>query len=538
MEAWSIRSASLAVCLLVGLLAMPPTTARAEESYITRSGEAARAVDSIIEETGRKPKLLGVRVADRSVIVQLEGEKAPDIDEWQIGLVERFFFEFETTIGPRPHQSPGLVGDLSTGLFDRADIALDKVAEVSANAIAYAKLEDAAKVQSIEIAREVSILPEPTYGEIRWTIYLTSERESAMVRADAAGNIVGADLSNTNRARRMDLLVDDDWPKEEALSALTAALGGENRVREFSVRSRTLSISADHPSVAGQKEDFNWTISGVTRSPLLSPLAHGATRNELFGLRDVDLSQLGRIRRIAQTAWGNGKAKLQYMTLRKETDVPGNPELRWILYFNDLGVEGGLVGDAGTVEITPAGEVREINLPDSRRPKPDWLKPQTITDTLKRIDSEFHPGARYAELTFDNGKTRILAEDPHDPGTMDEFIADETDISRSTTLMPWDAEFRPERLFSIASTDTFIQHDGIAGFTARTYRRLGVDEKKMPVSRYTFAIGQIMGPDGTYMVPSPDGKLTLEVRVESPDGQKSGRVVYSSSGKEIDVVKP
>ena len=60
----------------------------------------------------------------------------------------------------------------------------------------------------------------------------------------------------------------------------------------------------------------------------------------------------------------------------------------------------------------------------------------------------------------------------------------------------------------------------------------------MPVSRYTFAIGQAMGPDGTFTVPSPDGRLTLEIRVASPDGQRTGRVTYASSGEEIDVKMP
>ena len=40
------------------------------------------------------------------------------------------------------------------------------------------------------------------------------------------------------------------------------------------------------------------------------------------------------------------------------------------------------------------------------------------------------------------------------------------------------------------------------------------------------------------MVPSPDGKVTLEIRVEGNDGWKGGRVTYSSTGDTIDVVTP
>ncbi|PTM91971.1 hypothetical protein [Mycoplana dimorpha] len=537
MKAWSFASLTiLAASVLTCLLAAAPD-ASAAGSYLTERGEAARAVDSIIAATGRSPRLLAVRLTDRNVTVELQGEHAPaNVDEWRIGIVRRFFFDFETTVGPRASDTPGLVSDTTGGFFGRDEIALERVPEVVAHAIAYARLEDEAHVQSIEIARQVSILPEPAYGEIGWSIYVTSGRESATVRADAAGNIIGGDLSNTNRARRMDLLTNSDWPKREAMAALAAIFGEDRRLREFTVRPRALSVSADHPSIAGRKEDYTWTISGVTRSPLLSPLVHGASTAELFSLKDVDLNGLERIRRIARREWGNDEARLQAMTLRRERAVRGT-ELRWVVHFDDGAVDGKGDGN-GTVEVTPDGTVRQVDLPDSRQPRRDRLAPQAIADTLRRVAAEFPQAARFAELGFDANETRILAEDPNRPGAMAEFVADDTHVARSAMRMPWDEDFRPERLFTMEAIETFTGSGRLAEFRARAYRRLGVDDHAMPIARYTFAIGQAMGPDGTYMVPSPDGRLTMEIRVESPDGKSAGRVTYASSGEEIDVVMP
>lgn len=534
MRAKTIAARLLAAGLFALLLSMAPP-ARADSSYIADPGEAVRALDALAAEAGGSLRLYALELSDRRLTIEIGDKRKTALDEWQIGRVKRLFFEFETTVGPRPVRAAGLVGDIEGAFFDRSEIALEKVADVAANAIAYARLDEEAHVQSIEIAREVEILPEPAYGAIRWSIYVTSGRESAIVRADAAGNIIGADLANTNRARNMDLLGDGDWPHREARDALFAVFGNERRLRDLTVHPRAISVTADHAATPGRKEDYNWTISGVTRSPLLSPLVHGASEDELFSLKDVDFAALARIRAIARTAWGHESAKLDYMTLRRVSETPGKPELRWIVTFTELGEKAGA---SGTVEVTPEGAVRKVDLPEARAPVEDWLAPATITETLGRIGKDFGSDGRFAEIVFDAGKARILGEDPSRPGTMAGFEADARDIVRVRKLMPWDEQYRKERLFDLKALAVFIRDGSLADFTARTYRRLQVDEETMPGIRYAFAIGQIMGPDGSYMVPSPDGRPTLQVRLESADGSRIGRVVFDSSGKEIDVRMP
>ncbi len=119
---------------------------------------------------------------------------------------------------------------------------------------------------------------------------------------------------------------------------------------------------------------------------------------------------------------------------------------------------------------------------------------------------------------------------------MRDYTASDRGVTASGMMMPWDAEFRPERLYRMDDL-AFFSAEKLNELTARTFTRLKVGSE-MAVSRYTFSIGQIMSPDGSFMVPSPDGKVTLEIRLESPDGWKGGRITYSSSGEEIDIVMP
>ena len=83
----------------------------------------------------------------------------------------------------------------------------------------------------------------------------------------------------------------------------------------------------------------------------------------------------------------------------------------------------------------------------------------------------------------------------------------------------------------------FFSAEKLNELTARTFTRLQVGSE-MTLARYTFSIGQLPTPDGSFMVPSPDGKVTLEIRLEAQDGWKGGRVTYSSTGEEIDIVMP
>jgi hypothetical protein len=533
----SMKRLFLAIWLALLVLACLP--AHAAETYLTASGEAARAMGRVTEELGRKPDVHTIRVTEKAVTVLVRGAKPSDVDEWTVGQASRlFFFSSETVRGPSAKSAPAIVSDPAGGFFSLDEIALDKVSEVASRAIAYAKIQNEAQVQSIEIARRVSLLPTPAYGDIRWTIYVASPRESATVYANAKGEIIGGDLSNTVRARSMDFYKDDDWPKDAALESLIGVIGVKPVVRDLTVYPKSVQVKADHPAMKENTVGYSWDLSGVTRSAFVSPMFPGTAQEPALSLADIDLGPLAKVRENAIKAWGNEKSTMSYMMLRLFSDGPGKPEQRWTVHFVDWAEPGeiALFSNSGTIELTADGTVRVANLPAARQPKRNWLDPKTTHEALAVIAEQFGKNARFSEISVNVDSMRILAEVPDAPGTMRDYNANDRGITASSMMMPWDAEFRPERLYRMSDL-AFFTPEKLNELTARTFTRLQVGSE-MSLTRYTFSIGQLPTPDGTFMVPSRDGKVTLEIRLEGQDGWKGGRVTYSSTGEEIDIVMP
>lgn len=520
------------IATVLALLVWGAAPAAAAESYLTTPGDAARAFEALLEEVGRRPAVYAVRIEPQTISLEVAGAARPtDVDGWNIGRFRRLGFTFETTRGPRPVTPPGYIRDVASGFFPLAPADLERVPALVAAAIERAALQDAATVSSIEIARRVTLLPEPSFGPVRWSISVGSGRESATVFADEAGRITGADVSGTERARTLDLIDTDGWPKDQAIADLTAVLGAARRIRSLTVYDKYLSLDADHPTAAGQTVGYSWDLSGVSSMGIASPLFPGTPPEASFIVSEVDLARLGTVREAARSAFGNRGARIVYLMLRRDMDATGAPPLRWTVNLDDGN------GESGSVELAPDGTVVAVTLPPSRRPKIDWMAPQTVVETLGRLGGEFPPDARFAQILFQNDQAQVLAEDPRTPGRNAQFIMDPRQMTRFGTPMPWEAEVQPDHAFRLADLGGFTA-ERLAVLVRETYARLKADPALMPVSRFTFSVGQLRMPTGDFMVPSPDGKVTLEIRLETADGMGGGWVAYTADGKAFDAMMP
>jgi hypothetical protein len=138
------------------------------------------------------------------------------INGWRYGTVTYMGVPLRRLTGPEPID-PALVNpDIEANLFDLDSIDFAATPKLIHDSIARANLQDPAAVTRMEIARRSFILPQPTSGEVRWTVHVDSGREQADIFADAQGAIVGADVSGTQRAKTLNILNEPGLAAEAA----------------------------------------------------------------------------------------------------------------------------------------------------------------------------------------------------------------------------------------------------------------------------------------------------------------------------------
>ena len=273
----------------------------------------------------------------------------------------------------------------------------------------------------------MSILPEPAYGEIRWTVTLSAKDESATVYLTRDGEVVGADLSDTKRAEELDLWTSDDWPMAEAQATLAGVLG-PSRVHAVRLYQDYIFVTADHPTDSGLQRDYSWRLGGVTRGLVDTPnlVTLGMGRIVSFPFSEVDLTKLPRIKAAARTAFGAPDAVITGIEAEKSTDVAlSELKVLWEVEFRQAN------GEEGEVLLDAEGNVVEVHLPESRLPEVGpWLAPATVIDTLRRIGETFGPDAKISEISINDTQASIDIEDPQAPGEVAHFLMDAREVSR------------------------------------------------------------------------------------------------------------
>src|SRR4029078_10705518 len=70
--------------------------------------------------------------------------------------------------------------------------------------------------------------------------------------------------------------------------------------------------------------------------------------------------------------------------------------------------------EKGTVDADVKGAIKQVTLPESRRPPLDFYDPATMVAALARIGAEFG-AAKFSEISFMGDKVIITAQDPRKP---------------------------------------------------------------------------------------------------------------------------
>lgn len=406
---------------------------------------------------------------------------AGKLDRWTVGR-GRFlgFFERDLVGGPHPVRNPP--AGFQAALFDLDDVAVGSLEGLIDRAIQRAGLDDPARVTRIDIGSPQIVLPSLHFGRLRITLTVGSGRESATVFATPDGTIVAADLSQTNRAERLDLLATDDWPMQEAQEALTKLAGADGVIRTVEVGRKRITLRQDNPTNPAAADFLSWDLSGALRNPIptLNPARDGVSYLP-FTLAEVDFTKLPQVKKNAIAAFKATGATITDITAKKTLSPAGYAasEVMWHVTAQFPNAPASRFGifpemdELGLATVRVDGTVHHVRLPKRLRPPIDWFGGEGMVLALGAVRDTFGDKARIREVRVDDDGAQIYMEDPTAPGKSITLAFDEDGLTfafiQSTSMT------RPENAFTLSQLDP-IGIDGVAAIVKETYRRAGLTE--------------------------------------------------------------
>ena len=513
---------ALSVGLVLMLLASP---AIAERSYTDDAAVRQKGLDALVARMGETRPVARLRFTPDDIEATSQADSGDELLVWTAHRLDLQLMNFHTVTGPTPRDDFSVVDDQAGAFFRLAEAGLDRFDEAVAAAIDYAKLESAPAVKTVEIARSISILPQPAYGDIRWTIQLAAGSESAIVYLNTRGDVIGGDLSDTERAEALDLYLNDDWPMVDAQAQLGSVLGS-SPVHEVRLYQNYVFVTADHPSDPSLTRDYSWTLEGVTRGLVDSPnfVTMGMGGIQPFAFDEVDLTALPRVKAAAREAFDAPDAVITAMEASKPLDrATSDLKVLWEVEFRQAN------GEAGEVWLDTAGNVVEVKLPESRLPEVGpWLAPATVIDTLRRIGETFGPEAKISEISINDTQASIDIEDPQAPGEVAHFLMDAREVTRFGSGSFF-ASLAPSNVFTPSDLGA-LTAEQLADMVERTTERLRLEGGE--VFRYTFSRHALMMDEG-------DNRLMVEIRYGEEQGSgRSGWMTFLLDGTQTDEMTP
>ena len=194
---------------LIAVLLLP-TVAFADDETFFDEGRAQAALERIFDKAGHPTKVLSLVIRAHELAVELQDPSQPGhIDAWQDSLATSTFRRWvypEWISGPRPVELSLPNPNLDANLLDLKPSDAAVVPKLVADAVKRAQLEDAARVDRLELRRQLHLVPEPSSGPPQWDVEVTSGRERATIYADQSGRLTHANFDGTRRAQALNYL--------------------------------------------------------------------------------------------------------------------------------------------------------------------------------------------------------------------------------------------------------------------------------------------------------------------------------------------
>ena len=512
---------------LIVCAAMLAASGAAEASSLFEGEETIpQAVAAVRDKIGGGPlKVLDVLIDPDGLSIEVQAPDNPrHVDAWRLSLRHFGLFDLQSVSGPTPVAIDLIDPDLKANLFDIDSVDFGASARLMQAAMTRAGLEDPPAITGMEIRRQTFIVLRPSSGDVRWTVSVDSGRESARVYANVHGEIIGADVSETNQARNFNALKQPD-SVVKAAAALRAALGSGPVLTRVTISAMSIGFATTSPDASYLKSltggslksnaVYSWDYNGLRPSVgSVDTSAFSGHPHAPFDVDEVDWRVLPRLIAAARESFGLPQAELADIQLEKPRNGVGAPVLVWKVDFTDTN------GERGSVLADAAGTVTQVLLPKSRRKPVDWFDPQTMVEAFAQIDKEFGADAKFSAIGVDEYAVFLTMPAPAEPSKFVEFRLNEEGFSRDDGPPP-----------IYATTDATFTMADLAPLTTK---RIGTLEaqtlaslKLAPTNLGYISLGRVN------MDPSPKRNVTIEIRAGNDATGRNGRVVYELDGTVI-----
>jgi hypothetical protein len=411
--------------LLLAMLAflVPQSLLAQTPNYLNDKDQFERGWSGLIDKIGRDPDVAEIVIRPDTIEVQARAAAGgARLDRWRMSSRTVLSMTFHLVSGPHAERPSSPVANVESGFFALASVPLDRLWPILDAARARVRLDDPGQINAVRIARAVTLLPNPAHGDVRWSISVGTDRESASVTTAADGGIMGVDISGTNRGRNRNFHEQDDWPLADAQASFRSIVASRPVVYEIDVSRSNLSMRAESASNPASTTAWLWDGGSFRRDfvdmPNIDLLRHNG--NLPFALDEVDLAKLPAILKAARAREPSGQARIMIAKAVKERVAVGTPQVAWEIQMVDGRRQVPLFGEnfaeRTIVRLTRDGEVLTVRLPASLRPKVDQLSPETILASIEKLRSSFQAGARLLEISVNESQTSLAMISPRQPG--------------------------------------------------------------------------------------------------------------------------
>lgn len=304
------------------------------------AGEAVRA------KFGDDVRVLEVDVNDDEFEVKVQDASNPE-------NVDLYKYRGGFLIKNAAVRLDGLERNLKNTVFNFAEIDFAAIPRLEKAIRERAQLENA-RITKIEIKRKLNLSGDfENSGDVRWYIEFAGEREQISATADAKGNLLGVDLSNTRQARDFNLY--DPQELKRAAETVRASFDAKSPILEITLRDKSLTIEKPDAGDLQLIRTYTYDVNGLKKGYA------STSKSEIdryFSLDEINIEDALRLSRLALEKLDAPQGYVSYASVKKVYRMADDAYTT--IWNVNVQTMQGMTGKSGFVEFDATGNVRNV----------------------------------------------------------------------------------------------------------------------------------------------------------------------------------